>query len=156
ARIAMIAAAAQTFVRSAPLFFCTEMSAMPDLDSLCVKDRVLPALDELDERHLGTVALPMYDLQQARIATGAFRDLGSDRIEEREEHIIVLDLTRRKSPGMKVATLRERDEPLREGTKLLGLRRGRLNPAVAEKARRHVPKKRFAMARGAAELPPFL
>src|SRR5690606_16077476 len=120
------------------------------------KDRILSALDQLDECHLGPIALTMTDLQHTGVATRPFREARTDRIEECEEHIIVLDLPGRKSTRVEIPSLRQRDEPLGERAQVLRLGRVRMDSAMADQARCHVPKKRFAMTRGAAELPPFL
>src|SRR5690606_8794285 len=112
-------------------------------------------IDELDQSHLGPVALSVTNLQYARVPARSLREARTDGVEEPKQHIPIMDLPRRHTSGVKIAPLGEGNQPLRKRPKLFGFCRRRLNPAMAEQADRHVAEECLSMASRPAELSAF-
>src|SRR2546422_3889980 len=93
----------------------------------------------------------VYPRVTARPRSEALADLG----EQLGGDLFVLETALDDPARVQIAAARERDEPLREGTQLLRLRLGRLDPAVPEEARRHVIQRRLLVARRPRQLAAF-
>src|SRR5207248_11520334 len=89
-------------------------------------------VDKLEVRHLGRVALARPELDDPRVATGAIREPRPDLAEELVHHVLGAEELERLPPGGHVAAPAERDHLLGDGPHLLGLRDGRLDPAVLD------------------------
>src|SRR5689334_10076982 len=94
----------------------------------------------------------MTQLEDPGVAARARGEPRADLAEQARERLPTLDLSLHQPPGVKIAPPGQRDELLREGSKLLGLGLGGDDPAVLEQARRHVVQQRAPMTRRAAEL----
>src|SRR5262249_54435857 len=88
-----------------------------------------------DLRHRGGVALPRAELEDPRVPARALRIAGPDLREELVHDVPVRHRLQHLAAGVHVATLRERDEVLREGPQGLRLRLGRAAPLVGEELR---------------------
>src|SRR5215207_1990317 len=114
------------------------------------------AVDQLDQRGLGAVALAEAGLQDAQVAARPLGHLRPDLVEQRHQHVAVVDLARRLPLGVKVALLGQRDQLLGVRAELLGLGLGGLDPAVLEQARGHVPHQRLLVRGGAPQGAPLV
>src|SRR3989442_5442093 len=89
----------------------------------------------------------MAELQNPRVTARPRGEALADLGEQLGGDLFVLETALDDPARVQIAAARERDEPLREGTQLLRLRLGRLDPAVPEEARRHVIQRRLLVAR---------
>jgi hypothetical protein len=78
--------------------------------------------------------------------------LRRERTEQLAGQFVVAQHGKRLPPGMKPAALAERDQPLDDRAKFLGLRQGGLDLLMADQGSCHVGESRLAMAGGSAEL----
>src|SRR5210317_1947849 len=70
-------------------------------------------VDELDQGHLGGIALPSTQLEDAGVPTRTILVAGTNLVEELPDHSPVTDLGSRQAARMQIATLCERDQTLR-------------------------------------------
>src|SRR6185437_9590867 len=109
------------------------------------------AVDELDHRHGGVVAVAEARLQDADVAAVAVGVAGSQHGEQLADLLDVTDLADRLAARMQVAALGQRHQLLDEGPQLLGLRQGGDDLLVLDQAGRHVGEHGGAVGGRAAQ-----
>src|SRR5690606_28343323 len=111
------------------------------------------AVDQLDHRHLGRIAVAEPGLDDPAIAAGP---LLVALCEGREELLGDRGILKRRqglAPRVKPAALPERDEPLHDRPQVLCLGQGRGDLLMLQERMRHVAEHGLSVRGGAAELP---
>ena len=112
--------------------------------------------DQLDQRHLCRVTLPIPQLENPCVAAGALHVPRGDVVEKLPENLPILDLRRREASRVKVTASRQSNQTLCIGPQLFRLGRRRLDPFVPKERGHHIPERRLTVAPRTGELPPFL
>src|SRR6476620_8617498 len=109
--------------------------------------------DQLEEHHLGRVALTRTELEDAGVAAGALRVAGRHLLEELVHGELVLaERAEGLAAGMQVAAPRKRDQLLDLGLDRLGLGLGGLDPLMLDDLLAEVREQRLAVRCVAGEL----
>ena len=117
-------------------------------------------VDELDDRHIGTVAEALAKLQNPRITAGALADLLSDIAEKHLKHFLILDHLRYLTTRMhrrraflllQVRITSARDHRFDYPPRLAGLRQRGTDSLVFDQCSRKRGKRCLAVACGTAE-----
>src|SRR2546428_14013462 len=98
----------------------------------------------------------MAQVQHVRVTNRPLRVLRTNLREQLGQRFTVFDFARDQTTRVQVALLGLRDERLCERTQLLCLLGRRLNAAVQEQRRRHVPEHCFPMLRRTREMASLL
>ena len=98
----------------------------------------------------------MPQLEDTGVSARPLGEARGDVVEKLTENVPVRDLATGQTPGVKVAPLAQRYELLGEGTKFLGLSRGRLDPLVLKERRSHIAQRRLLVTGSPREGPALL